>query len=380
MTKERVNSQTEQKRGRRTPKQKYEQSRGMALIFLTLLSVLAVFALLTVCVHYYTENTRLKQESAEALAQLAQTENADTYTPEEVEQLLETERINAADETKQDFLDQLRALMESGDGTVPMLRYFFPEQIVFIDNNNYCFVERDPSLAMHPYLTENLSIGEDGEFVYYEDGQPVSHKGIDVSSFQGAINWQKVAADGVEFAIIRMGLRGFGNGRLVVDEYFEQNMRGALDAGLDVGVYFFTAAIDEAEAVEEAEFLLEAMEPFGIRCTVVIDIEDVNNKDARINDLTAEQRTDICVAFCERIKEAGYTPMIYGNLKSFIVMLELSRLEAYDKWFAAYTPYFYYPYDFEIWQYSESGSVDGVRDDVDLNISFYDWQSIAVTP
>lgn len=379
MTNERVNPQTGQKKGRRTPRQKHEQSRGKALVFLALLSVLAVFSLTTVCVFYYAENARLKQEAAEAEA-LAQAQVSDSYTPEEVEQLLAAERINAEEETTEDFLRQLRALMESGNGTVPMLRYFFPEQIVFADGNSYRFVERDESLSMHPYLTENLTVGEDGEFVYYENGQAVSRKGIDVSSFQRAINWQRVADDGVEFAIIRMGLRGFGNGRLVVDEYFERNMRGALDAGLDVGVYFFTAAIDEAEAVEEAEFLLEAMEPYGIRCTVVIDIEDVNNSDARINGLTAAQRTDICIAFCERIKEAGYTPMIYGNLKSFIVMLELPRLEAYDKWFAAYTPYFYYPYDFEVWQYSESGSVNGVQGDVDLNISFYDWQSIVVGP
>ena len=184
-----------------------------------------------------------------------------------------------------------------------MLRYFFPDQIVFAANGSYHFMEIDEQLEPRPYLTENLVIGEDQVYEYYEDGQKVSRKGIDVSSFQGVIDWESVAQDGVEFAIIRMGIRGYGTGKLVVDEQFEANMEGALAAGLDVGVYFFSAAVSEEEAIEEADFLIEAMAPYGIQCTVVLDIEDVNSDSARTNGLTKEKWTDHAIAFCERVKE-----------------------------------------------------------------------------
>ena len=91
--------------------------------------------------------------------------------------------------------------------------------------------------------------------------------------------------------------------------------------------------------------------------------------------ISKEQWTNQAITFCERIRQEGYTPMIYGNLQSFMLMLDLTRLEEYEKWFAAYIPYFYYPYEFQVWQYSDTGTVNGISEPVDLNISFYDWSS-----
>lgn len=354
----------------RTPRQKRERRRSIAIVFFAMLSFLAMLGCLVIFCYLKLENNKLKEQVVEATQ-----DGTVAYTQEELAALMEEARAEGSEATKQAYLEDLKELMLSGNGTVPMLRYFFPEQIVFSADGGYHFYDIDEQLAKHNYLTENLVIGENGIYEYMENGQKVSRKGIDVSSFQGVIDWQAVAADGVEFAIIRMGIRGYGTGKLVVDEQFEANIAGALAAGLDVGVYFFTAAVNEAEAIEEAEFLIAAMEPYGIQCTVVLDIEDVNSDSSRTNGLTKEQWTNNTVAFCERVKQAGYTPMIYGNMQSFMLMLDMTRLEEYDKWFAAYTSYFYFPYDFEIWQYSDSGTVAGIESAVDLNISFYDWSS-----
>ena len=105
---------------------------------------------------------------------------------------------------------------------------------------------------------------------------------------------------------------------------------------------------------------------------VVLDVEAVTSKNARTADLTMEERTEYCITFCEMIKQAGYTPMIYGNLKTFMLMLDLEKLEEYDKWFAHYDEEFYYPYDFKIWQYTDAGSVAGINGEVDINISFFE--------
>jgi GH25 family lysozyme M1 (1,4-beta-N-acetylmuramidase) len=191
-----------------------------------------------------------------------------------------------------------------------------------------------------------------------------------VSRYQGEINWEKVAADDVEYAFVRLGIRGYTEGEILEDDTFVDNIEGALDNDIEVGVYFFTQATSVEEAEEEAQYVLDMIEPYDVTYPVVLDVEAVSNSKARTADLTAEERTEYAIAFCEKIRGAGYTPMIYGNLKSFMLMLDLEQLEDYDKWFACYTDDFYYPYAFKIWQYSDEGSVDGITGNVDLNISF----------
>lgn len=373
---ERTEERKEQTEGRhRTPKQKVNKSRGIAAVFFAMLSLLAIAALLFVFFYFRKENEALKQElkemeAAEAIAVVSDKE----YTEEEVSQLLAEQAQTLDMEARERFLEELKEQAMSGNGMVLMLRHFFPDQIVFADAGQYYFMDINDTLQKHPYVNDNLVVTENNEYRYYENEQLVTHKGIDVSSYQGAINWQQVAADGVEYAIIRLGIRGYGSeGRLVLDEYFIRNIEGATAAGVEVGVYFFTQALTPEEAREEADFVIEALSPYNLQCTVVLDVEDVNASSARTNVLTMEQWTDNCIAFFDRIEEAGYRPMIYGNLKTFMLMLDLTRIERYPKWFAAYTPYFYYPYAFDIWQYTDSAKVAGITGNVDMNISFYDF-------
>jgi GH25 family lysozyme M1 (1,4-beta-N-acetylmuramidase) len=193
---------------------------------------------------------------------------------------------------------------------------------------------------------------------------------VDVSSYQVDIDWAKAAADGVAFAIVRMGYRGYDTGKLVVDEFFDANMRGASDAGVRVGVYFFSQAVNEAEAVEEAEMALTGIAPYNVTFPIVFDIEEISGQKARTDALTAREVTDIAIAFCERVAAAGYTPMIYANPKWFVSRMELDRLEPYAKWLAQYYKTPAYPYAFSIWQFTSSGSVAGIKGNVDLDLAF----------
>lgn len=225
------------------------------------------------------------------------------------------------------------------------------------------------------YEPEGFVKDEQGEFTYQKDGKTVSIKGIDVSKYQEKVDWNKVAASGVEFAMIRLGFRGMGtNGTCELDPYFKQNVEGALAAGLEVGVYFFTQAVNVEEAKEEAAFVIESLKGYNITWPVAFDTEEITSyKAARANSLSREVRTACAKAFMEEIAAAGYTPVLYANTRWSILRLDLSELSSYDLWYAYYGDSIYYPYHFTMWQYTASGKVDGVKGNVDMNISFVDY-------
>ncbi len=306
----------------------------------------------------YTQE-ELDQKVAEAVAQ-AQAEN---------EQTLETALHNQEEE----ILGEIRVQLAEGQSALETLRPLYPDDVVLVSGGKYHFVPIQRELAQHGYLQENLQVLENGRFQYLENGQVVSHLGIDVSKYQGSIDWEKVAADGVEFVFLRLGLRGYESGKLVEDETFQANIQGALAHGIKVGVYFFSQAVTEAEAVEEANFVLERIAPYQIDCPVVFDVEKVGSSTARMNQLTPQERTNVTIAFLDTIEAAGYKSMFYHNMETALLLLELERLENYDKWFAYYGEDLYYPYAYGVWQYSEKGSVNGISGEVDMNIAFKMW-------
>lgn len=195
--------------------------------------------------------------------------------------------------------------------------------------------------------------------------------GIDISEFQGEIDWQQVKEYGIEFVIIRVGYRAYGEtGTLVLDAGFDNNMQGAIDAGLDVGVYFFSQAVSDEEAQEEAEYVLEKIAPYKINGPVVFDTEEIKAGEARTDGNSIEQYTNNCIVFCETIKEAGYEPMIYTNMEWMAFMLDLERLNAYSFWYTDYHDEPQCPYDYDIWQYTENGVVPGIESNVNMNLWF----------
>ncbi len=214
-------------------------------------------------------------------------------------------------------------------------------------------------------------LGRDGEYITYESGEHTALRGIDVSFYQGGIDWQAVAGDGVEFAVIRAGYRGSTEGKLNTDERFEENLTGAMSAGLRVGVYFFSQAITEEEAREEARYVLELLDGRTLDLPVFFDWEHVTSDEgARTDTLSGAALTDCCLAFCEEIMGAGYEAGVYYYRNLAYRMYELDRLEGLVKWLACAgtTPDYYY--DFDIWQYSFAGSVAGIEADTDLNLWF----------
>lgn len=211
-------------------------------------------------------------------------------------------------------------------------------------------------------------------YPYYKDkdGKVLSELGVDVSKYQGNVDWNQVRESGMSFAIIRLGFRGYGDeGKLVLDEYYEQNVQGAAAAGLKVGVYFFSQAVTEEEAREEARFVLEHIAGYEIDDPIVFDTEEIKDDAARTDYLTREQITTHCIAFCETIEGAGREPMIYANMKWMAFTLELERLSQYKKWYADYEPTPQCPYEFTVWQYTESGTVPGIQGNADINVWFH---------
>ena len=194
--------------------------------------------------------------------------------------------------------------------------------------------------------------------------------GIDVSYYQGQIDWEKVKASGIEFAMIRLGYRGYGQeGKLVEDKMAFKNLEGALDAGLQVGVYFFSQAITVDEALEEAEFVLQRIKVYDITMPVVFDWEYIS-EEARTAKMDRRTLTDCYKAFCDKIAGAGYTPMAYFNTYLSRQLMYLHELEDYPFWLALYSDRMTFPYRFEMWQYTDSGRVPGIEGNVDINLYF----------
>lgn len=225
----------------------------------------------------------------------------------------------------------------------------------------------------YPY-DPNLFLTEDGKVSYLGNEVTTSY-GIDVSTHQGEIDWQAVATDNVEFAIIRLGYRGYGSeGTLNIDARFEENMQGALDAGIKVGVYFFSQAISVEEALEEAAFVLEALEPYRDQLTfpVIYDWEDIGTTTARTYKLDNEILNACALAFCGAIEEANYETMIYFYPNLGKKRYDLDVISQYPFWYCRYD--LGYPdleRPFRIWQYSDHGTVNGIEGDVDLNLCFW---------
>lgn len=205
---------------------------------------------------------------------------------------------------------------------------------------------------------------------YYYYGGYEGIPGIDVSSFQTMIDWPKVKEAGIEFAMIRVGYRGWSSGELDLDDDFKAHIEGALNAGLDVGVYFFSQALSVDEAVEEARFTLEQIKDYDITLPVVFDWEEVDVESARTNEMDMRLLTSCAQAFCETVEEAGYTGGVYFNQAYGYEQLNLYSLRDHVLWLAEYDDHPSFLYDFQMWQYTASGTVPGVDGDVDMNILF----------
>lgn len=217
----------------------------------------------------------------------------------------------------------------------------------------------------NPYGPEDFEY--QGDYLACTAGTAVL--GVDVSSHQGEIDWELVRSAGMEFAIIRIGYRGYTSGGVYADEYARANLEGAKAAGLKVGVYFYSQALDEGEARREAKFCLDFLDGEALDLPVVFDWEYAG-EDTRSAEMTRDALMACTRTFCREVEEGGYEAMIYFNPHIAENLLTLEELQEYPFWLAMYTDQMSWPYAVDMWQYTATGSVPGIEGDADINLWF----------
>lgn len=210
---------------------------------------------------------------------------------------------------------------------------------------------------------------------YVDGGKTLSYLGADLSKYNGDVNFASMKAAGVDYVMIRVGSRGYNTGKITLDEKFNDYIKGASEAGLQIGVYFASQAISQEEASQEADFVLQNLAPYQASITypVAFDMEFAANDEARIDGLRTADRTAIATTFLDKIKNAGYIPMVYGNKEWLIKEVDMTGLQQYDVWLSQEDEAPDYPYQFTMWQYTTDGVLNGVPGDVGLDISFVNY-------
>jgi len=248
-----------------------------------------------------------------------------------------------------------------------------PEKIIIHDNGNTAVEYPYIDAPLNNYDFSGLVTEDRKRKMYYEEGEKKALFGIDVSQYQGDVDWNRVRDDGVEFVIARAGYRGYETGKLNADKRFLEYASGVKNAGMKLGVYYYSQAVNAAEASEEADFVIKLLEDNNITpdMPVVFDWEFVLDEDpARTDGLDKDILNECCEAFCSKVSEKGYDTLYYTNIKDALFRYDMNRLSKYGMWLAEYSGATDFVYDFKMWQYSCSGLIDGIESLVDLNLWF----------
>ena len=246
-------------------------------------------------------------------------------------------------------------------------------QIVYSDGSEE-WVKINPYMEKNTYDFTNL-VSNDGKMKYYSDGKKISYLGVDISRYQKDVDFEALKSDGIDFVMLRVGARGYKTGEIQIDEYFHENIKKATEAGLDIGVYFFSQAVTQEEAIEEAQLVLDNIKEYEILYPIAYDMEFIENDTARVETLTRDERTAIAAAFLNHVNNAGYTPMLYGDTEWLVKRIDVAKFNASCIWLAEEADIPKYPYRYEMWQYTTQGQVRGINGFVDLNISFVDYSA-----
>lgn len=244
-------------------------------------------------------------------------------------------------------------------------------QVEIFNGEQYVWITPEQGVPLNTFKAEEFKTDSDGSPVYTGTDYKTM-LGVDVSQYQGDIDWQKVYDSGVRFAIIRAGGRYYGQkDELYTDDNFAANIQGAKDAGLKVGAYFFSQAVNTDEARREAEYALELIGDTKLDLPVFYDWERIGDPDARTAETDGATMTDCAVAFCETVKQAGFEAGVYLYPSTGYYGYELARLTDYTFWCASVGshPFFYYAHT--LWQYSYEGEVPGIDHKCDMNMMFY---------
>ena len=239
-------------------------------------------------------------------------------------------------------------------------------QVLINDGFDDIWITPYPNIPVNSLKPEDFQVS--AGFPVYSGGDFDTKVGVDVSEHQWEVDWQ-AAAQVIDFAYIRLGYRGYTEGGLFLDPWYEKNITGAAAAGLDTGVYFFSQATNVSEAIEEAKYVIEHLRGFRINMPVIFDWEHVE-EEARTDGMSEQAMTECALAFCKTIENAGYDAGVYFNRKLGYHGFDLSRLADFSFWVSVPGEYPDYYYFCEFWQCSFTASVPGISGEADLNMRF----------
>ena len=249
------------------------------------------------------------------------------------------------------------------------------------DGKHTLVINRDGSeewVLITPYLPKNdydytNLVSQSGRMTYYTDGRVTSYLGVTIDKYDDYVDFGLLRDDGIDYVMVRVGVRGYGTGTITLDEYYTDNISRANQAGLDVGLYFSSQAITVEEATEEAVALIAVAQENKITYPLAIDIGFILNDTSRIEDLTKAEKTEIIRTFADTIKEAGFNCVIHADKEFLIKEIDLSKFSDVDIWLDNNGDLPDYPYAFTMWEYASNGTVDGLNGPADMSISFIDY-------
>lgn len=234
------------------------------------------------------------------------------------------------------------------------------------------WVNISPFITKNKYDVNRFEY-QDPLMKYYDDGKCISYMGVDISKDTGTVDFNKLKKAGIQFVMIRAGARGYGTGELTMDEMLLDNLQGATEAGLDIGVTFFSQATSNEEALEEANLIYDNIQDYKITYPIAFDMERIPGDVARTDRLTREEKSNIALCFLDALKNVGYKGIIYGDKEWLIKEINLSTVGAYDIWLSQEGTKPDYPYKYSIWQYTQRGKINGITGDAHLNICFINY-------
>lgn len=286
---------------------------------------------------------------------------------------VDVELDKSLDHTAERYAENLKE-MEEEEKEEDLSQNGTKTEVIYPDGTSQ-WVMINAYIAKNSYDYTGL-VYEEPYMRYYADGKKASRQGVKIDDNCGTVNFVQVEEDGIDYCIIRIGKRGYATGAISLDENYLTYMKEAKEAGLGIGVSFYSQAVNEAEAIEEANLVVQALQQAEIKpeYPVIFDMELVNNDSSRTEKLTKNQLTAITKAFCNTISQNGYTPAVYGNKYWLLRKLDLTQLSGYNIWLSKEGDVPDYPYEFAMWEYKQDAKIDGIAGNVSLSISFIDYE------
>ena len=234
-------------------------------------------------------------------------------------------------------------------------------------------------VLINPYLKKNTYdltkfTAKNNLMHYYENGRQASFVGIDLNEYNGAVDYEALKRSGIDFCMLRAGVRGYESGTILPDKMIEENLERAKESDMNIGLYFSSQAINEQEAMEEAAFCVDLAARYELTYPIAYILEENIGTNARTMALRRDEKTKNTAAFCNVVKNAGYVPMVYGDKYYLLKEVELARLADFEIWFSDTSDLPDYPYQYSMWQYSQTATMPGVMGLCDLNILFVNYE------